>query len=37
MAEHVQERHEKLGPVVLKIAACYVAIMTIGVLVGGLF
>ena len=37
MAEYVQERHEKLAPVVLKIVACYVAILAVGVVVGGLF
>lgn len=37
MGAHVQERHEKLGPVALKIFACYVSIMLIGYVVGGLF
>ena len=37
MSEHVQERHEKLGPVVLKIVGCYVAIMLFSWVVGSLF
>jgi len=37
MGAYVQERHEKLGPVALKIFACYVSIMLIGYVVGGLF
>jgi|GEM_PF-2933417 len=37
MSEHVQERHEKLGPVALKILGCYVAIMIVGWAIGSLF
>ena len=37
MAEEVQERHEKLGPVALKILGCYVAIMLFSWLVGSMF
>lgn len=37
MNQEVQERHEKLGPVALKILGCYVAIMLVGWLIGGLF
>jgi len=37
MGEYVQERHEKLGPVALKILACYVVIMLVGYGVGSLF
>ena len=37
MTEHTQERHHKLGPVVLGIFGCYVAIMLVGYFVGGLF
>jgi len=37
MGEVTQERTEKLGPVVLKIAGCYLVILLVGYLVGGLF
>lgn len=37
MVEDIQERHEQLGPVALKIAGCYVAIMLLGWLVGSVF
>lgn len=37
MAEYTQERHEKLAPVVVKIVACYLAILAVGFVVGGLF
>ena len=37
MGAAAQERHEKLGPVALKILAGYVVIMLVGYVVGGLF
>ena len=37
MGEVVQERHEKLGTVALKILAGYVAIMLVGYVVGSFF
>jgi hypothetical protein len=37
MGAATQERHEKLGPVALKILTGYVVIMLVGFLAGGLF